>query len=298
MDKSCSAQNITIRPDLADEQQPSHLHPPPVSCITYTPTCVESQRWLHPNELPQAVYDSDNIRGARCMDPQSILAASQICHVPFQQPVMCGSTNSCYNESQMSVKSLQQKRKTAKKPQGARAKKQDADGVGVGTDNKVISNLSSLREAASSDDTNPIIPRDDEGTSLNDQLLKSKEKLLSTKERKLKDLEKKLHLKEIYMSDQLEQNEYSKTYFLTIEHKLKELENTNRLLKMKMLYQEEVGSMGDKHKKSDTEIHLPHRTTDTPSPHTDSELHARMAHMEIKLLEHRINTLEQNRWSR
>ena len=34
VDKSCSAQNITIRPDLTDKQQPSHLHPPPVSCIT------------------------------------------------------------------------------------------------------------------------------------------------------------------------------------------------------------------------------------------------------------------------
>ena len=75
----------------------------------------------------------------------------------------------------MSVKSLQQKRKTAKKPQGARAKKQDSDGVGVETDNKVISNLSSLSKGAgSSDDTNPIIPQDDEGTSLNDQLLKAK----------------------------------------------------------------------------------------------------------------------------
>ena len=51
----------------------------------------------------------------------------------------------------MSVKSLQQKRKTAKKPQGARAKKQDYDAVRVATYNKVISNLSSLRGAASSD---------------------------------------------------------------------------------------------------------------------------------------------------
>ena len=166
----------------------------------------------------------------------------------------------------------------------------------MGTD--ILSSLSSLRGAASSDDTNPIISQDDERTSLSDQLLKSKEKLLSTKERKLKDLEKKLHLKEINMSDQLEQDEYSKTYILTMEHKLKELENTNRLLKTKMLGQEEMGSIGGKHKKSDTEIHLPHRTTDTPSPHTDSELHARMAHMEIRLLEHRINTQEQNLWSR
>ena len=296
VDKSCSTQNITIRPDLTDEQQPSHLHPSPVSCITYTPTCVESLRGLHPNEPPQAVGDSDNIRGAGCMDPPSILVTSQLSCVPSQQPVMSESTNNCYNESQMSVKGLQQKRKTAKKPQGARAKKQDSDGVGTGTDN--LSSLSSLRGAVSSDDTNPIIPQDDEGASLNDQLLKSKEKLLSTKERKLKDLEKKLHLKEINMSDQLEQNEYSKTYILTMEHKLKELENTNRLLKMKMLCQEEMGSMGGKHKESDTEIHLPHRTTDTPSPHTDSELHARVAHMEIRLLEHRINTLEQNLWSR
>ena len=141
------------------------------------------------------------------MDPPSIIVTSQISCVPSQQPVMSESTNNCYNESQMSLKGLQQKRKTAKKPQGARAKKQDSDGVGMGTDN--LSSLSSLRGAASSDDTNPVIPQDDEGTSLSDQLLKSKEKLLSTKERTLKDLEKKLHLKEINMSDQLEQNEYS-----------------------------------------------------------------------------------------
>ena len=182
VDKSCSAQSITIRDDLAT------ITPASSSGVLHNlyPTCVKSQRRLHPNELPQTAGDSDNIRGAGCMDPPSILAASQISPVPSQQSVMPESTNSCYNESQMSVKSLQQKRKTAKKLQGARTKKQDTDGVGVGTDNKVISNLSPLSKgAASSDDTNPIIPQDDEGTCLNDQLLKSKEKLLSTKERKL-----------------------------------------------------------------------------------------------------------------
>ena len=56
--------------------------------------------------------------------------------------------------------------------------------------------------------------------------------------------------------------------------------------------------MWGKHKESDTEIHLPNRTTGTRTPHTDSELHARVAHMEIHLLEHRINTLEQNLRSR
>ena len=61
-------------------------------------------------------------------------------------------------------------------------------------------------------------------------MLKSKEKLLFTKERKLKEMVKKLHMTEISTSDQLDQNEYSKTYILTMEHKLKELESTNRLL--------------------------------------------------------------------
>ena len=56
--------------------------------------------------------------------------------------------------------------------------------------------------------------------------------------------------------------------------------------------------MWGKHKESDTDIHLPNRTTGTRIPHTDSELHARVAHMDIKLLEHRINTLEQNLRSR
>ena len=61
--KLCTTPKITVQPDLACEQQPSHLHPSPVSCITSTPTCVESQRELHSSELYQAVGDPDNILG-------------------------------------------------------------------------------------------------------------------------------------------------------------------------------------------------------------------------------------------
>ena len=74
---------------------------------------------------------------------------------------------------------------------------------------------------------------------LAEQLLKSKEKMLNNREKKLKDLEKKLHLKEISLSDQIQQNDFSKAYIVTMENKVKELESSNRL--MKLLSQMDAG---------------------------------------------------------
>ena len=104
-------------------------------------------------------------------------------------------------------------------------------------------------------------------------MLKSKEKLLFTKERKLKEMEKKLHMTEISMSDQLDQNEYSKTYILTMEHGLKELESTNGLLKMKMLHQKKTISAGGMARGDDTAISIAQQNTKSNS-HTDAEWHA------------------------
>ena len=126
---------------------------------------------------------------------------------------------------------------------GSRAKKTETGEAASGATTLGFPSLG--RTDCVLEETNSVDALEQERTSLNDRMLKLKEKLLSTKERKLKDLEKKLHMKEINMSDQLDQNEYSKTYILTMEHKVKELENTNRLLKMKMLQQEEAGIVGN-----------------------------------------------------
>ena len=64
------------------------------------------------------------------------------------------------------------------------------------------------------------VDADESETSLKDQMLKSKEKSLSNKERRLKELEKKLNNKEISLSDQLDQNEFSKTYIVSMENKV------------------------------------------------------------------------------
>ena len=48
--------------------------------------------------------------------------------------------------------------------------------------------------------------------TLAEQILKNKEKSLNQKERKLKDDKKKIHLNEISLADQIDQNEYSKAY--------------------------------------------------------------------------------------
>ena len=73
-----------------------------------------------------------------------------------------------------------------------------------------------------------------------EQMLKSREKTLNARERKLKDIEKKLHLKEIGLTDQIDQSEYAKAYIVTMENIVKKLENSNRLLKMKVITQAEA----------------------------------------------------------
>ena len=129
--------------------------------------------------------------------------------------------------------------------------------------------------------------------SIDEQMLKSKEKTLNQKEKKLKDAEKKLHLKEMSLADQIDQNEYSKAYILTMENKLKELENSNRLLKMKMLSQYGLdGTVGEQHlqhnKDSVTAESQAHNI------HSDSDLKSRVTHLEFKVLENRITQLEHN----
>ena len=78
-------------------------------------------------------------------------------------------------------------------------------------------------------------------------MLKPKEKTLNAREKKLKDIEKKLHLKEIGLTDQIDQSEYAKAYIVTVENKVIELANSNRLLKMKIIIQVE-----DKHEQVTT----------------------------------------------
>ena len=185
---------------------------------------------------------------------------------------------------------ISQKRKPAKKQVGSKAKKTETGEAASGATTLGFPSLG--RTDCVLEETTSLDALEQERTSLNDQMLKSKEKLLSTKERKLKDLEKKLHMKEINMSDQLDQNEYSKTYILTMEHKVKELENTNRLLKMKMLQQEEAGTVGNDQNGLVTEPTQSNRTRNEPQASAD--LHARVTQMELKFLEHRINTLEHN----
>ena len=99
-------------------------------------------------------------------------------------------------------------------------------------------------------------------------------------------------MREIGLIEQANHNDYSKAYILTMENKLKELENSNRLLKMKMLSQYGL--------ESSTVTRLP-KTMCFPGPRYKSnnttseyELQARMAQIELRLLESRIAQLEQN----
>ena len=126
---------------------------------------------------------------------------------------------------------------------------------------------------------------------LAEQLLKSKEKLLNNREKKLKDLEKKLHLKEISLSDQIQQNDFSKAYIVTMENKVKELESSNRLMKMKLLSQMDAGidppSSGLSHGD------LPSHSSSQHTQEAQTSLKDRVLSLEMKLLEQRITQLEQ-----
>ena len=131
--------------------------------------------------------------------------------------------------------------------------------------------------------------------SIDEQMVKSKEKTLNQREKKLKDAEKKLHMREIGLIEQANQNDYSKAYILTMENKLKELENSNRLLKMKMLSQYGLESSTVQHSQ-DSQRPCASSDLDIKANNTTSEyeLQARMAQIELRLLESRIAQLEQN----
>ena len=156
-----------------------------------------------------------------------------------------------------SEKDISQNRKPAKKQVGLRAKKAETGEASSGAMALGFPSLGRadcvLEEPNSSVKDFPQWP---------DAEIKGK--ILSTIERKLKDLEKKLHMMEINMSDPMDQNEYSKTYILTMEHKMKELENTNRHLTMKMLQQEEAGIVGNEQNGLATEPTQSNRTRNEP----------------------------------
>ena len=138
---------------------------------------------------------------------------------------------------------------------------------------------------------------DDTETSLKEQMLNSKQKTLSNKEKRLKELKKKLNNKEISLSDQIDQNNFSKAYIVSMENKIKELESSNRLLKLKLL---SVPDQNDKQTPSEpNETHVSPVSYFQPSQSNGGDLAVSMRHLqnrvlslEVKLLEQRLNSLE------
>ena len=126
---------------------------------------------------------------------------------------------------------------------------------------------------------------------LAEQLLKSKEKMLNNREKKLKDLEKKLHLKEISLSDQIQQNDFSKAYIVTMENKVKELESSNRL--MKLLSQMDAGIDPPPPSSGPSHGNLPSHSSSQHVQEAQTSLKDRVLSLEMKLLEQRITQLEQ-----
>ena len=104
--------------------------------------------------------------------------------------------------------------------------------------NKASSNksLTAISQSGQCQNNSDTLAQDGQDV-LAEQMVKSKEKILNSREKKLKELEKKLHIKEISLSDQVQQNDFSKAYIVTMENKVKELESSNRLMKMKLLSQ-------------------------------------------------------------
>ena len=159
------------------------------------------------------------------------------------------------------------------------------------------------------------VDADESETSLKDQMLKSKEKSLSNEERRLKELEKKLNNKEISLSDQLDQNEFSKTYIVSMENKVKELESANRLLRLQLLSVPDQNppspsSQGNQH----LEMHNiqsvqkqnchsgatepTHSYCNQRSSNCMTSIHDlqdRVLSLEVKLLEHRLSAMEKSK---
>ena len=65
--------------------------------------------------------------------------------------------------------------------------------------------------------------------------LKAKEKNLASKGIRLRELQKKLNVKEINLGDTVDRVEYSKVFISQLENKIKELQSSNRLLRLKVL---------------------------------------------------------------
>ena len=63
----------------------------------------------------------------------------------------------------------------------------------------------------------------------------AKEKRLASKDRRLRELQKKFSLKEIDLGDTVDRMEYSKVFITQLENKIKELESSNRILKLRVL---------------------------------------------------------------
>ena len=145
----------------------------------------------------------------------------------------------------------------------------------------------------------------EDGGSLQEQVLKSKEKMLVSKEKRLKELEKKISNREISLGDKLDQNEFSKAYITSMENKLKELEASNRLLRLKLLAVPDVHDSNSNHDSGSggttfCEQNAPlHRKSGDNCHSLDraafQELQQRVLSLELKMMEQRLSTLENQR---
>ncbi|MEW8548402.1 MAG: hypothetical protein AB2693_33275 [Candidatus Thiodiazotropha sp.] len=145
------------------------------------------------------------------------------------------------------------------------------------------------------------------GFSMQEQLIKSKEKVLANKEKRLKDLERKVTNREISLGDKLDQNDFSKAYIVSMENKLKELESSNRLLRLKLLavsddniQDPKVRTQTDQSLKGCYESPTPngqHCKGRCESVHTTDrsvmqDLQQRVLSLEMRALEQRMSVLE------
>ena len=157
--------------------------------------------------------------------------------------------------------------------------------------------------------------------SIRESEVRTKEKALANKERRLKDLQKRLNTKEINLGDTLDRVDYSKAFISQMESKIKELENSNRLLRLKVLSIPESTSSGPS---NDQQIPTPsfpqpnpprsthmaagqynygqgpttsHPTMEAYYPGMLSELNQRITSLELKMLENRLASVEQRHMS-
>ena len=139
--------------------------------------------------------------------------------------------------------------------------------------------------------------------------LKEKEKLLVANEKRLKDLQKKLSSKEISLNDTFDHMEYSKVLISQLESKIKELQSSNRLYKLKLLSSHEYADCTDSQGGSGNQSEVTHsrpvnqlggvsqHDTYQTCPGTGpqmGEMNSRLLSLEMKMLEGRLEILE---WS-